>query len=534
MKKINVIVKDKNTLVLSEDGKKDDYIDLSDLSTIDTTNILNLIDEGKDKVYAEKLNEYKRNLDLEKENLLIQTKSEYQKKIDDLNNLLLQNKESNEASLVLQKETLSNDYLMQIKDLENKLQGFEEKKKADMDSLKAMIALENQKDINSLKAEYEDKIKDLNALIHKQEEEKNRIAFDNDLDKQKMQALNNSEIEKLKNQINLLTTNQQISLENEKMKIKEMLQNEIMKLSNELAEVKNKALLDLNQKELEFTKKYNDMELSYKSILQTKENEYLALKRQKAALNVKQTGEDLEAWCDNEMKAYRQIGFANTTWVKDNDVIKEEGEAKGSKADYIFRVYASSLLKENEEIASVCLDMKDENPDSVNKQTNEHYFKALENNRSKKKCDYAVLVSNLETDRPNDVPIWKAEGYSNMYVVRPAYMITFLSMIYSLSYRFKEILLKGKQEKLELLSSIELKEKFEEIKLRYLDKPLEGLSGIVDNIRKSSEGIKKLCQKIDDDCDKATRNYLNEIQNKLAKFDIEVDKAYRKYDKSVK
>ena len=131
MKKINVIVKDKNTLVLSEDGKKDDYIDLSDLSSIDTTNILNLIDEGKDKVYAEKLNEYKRNLDLEKENLLIQTKNEYQKKIDELNNSLLQNKKSNEASLALQKEELSNNYLMQIKDLENKLQGFEEKKKAD-------------------------------------------------------------------------------------------------------------------------------------------------------------------------------------------------------------------------------------------------------------------------------------------------------------------------------------------------------------------------------------------------------------------
>ena len=34
MKKINVIVKDKNTLVLSEDGKKDDYIDLSDLADL--------------------------------------------------------------------------------------------------------------------------------------------------------------------------------------------------------------------------------------------------------------------------------------------------------------------------------------------------------------------------------------------------------------------------------------------------------------------------------------------------------------------
>lgn len=534
MKKISVIVKDKNTLVLSEDGKKDDYIDLSDLSSIDTTNILNLIDEGKDKVYAEKLNEYKRNLELEKENLLIQTKNEYQKKIDELNNSLLQNKKSNEASLALQKEELSNNYLMQIKDLENKLQGFEEKKKADIDSLKAMIALENQKDINSLKADYEDKIKDLNDLIHKQEEEKNRLVFDNDLDKQKIQALNNSEIDKLKNQINLLTTNQEMTLENEKMKISEKLQNEIMKLTNELAEIKNKALLDLNQKELEFTKKYNEMELSYKNMLQAKENEYLALKRQKASLNVKQTGEDLEAWCDNEMKSYRQIGFANTTWVKDNDVIKEEGESKGSKADYIFRVYASSSLNENEELASVCLDMKDENPDSVNKQTNEHYFKALDKNREKKKCDYAVLVSNLEMDRPNDVPIWKAEGYSNMYVVRPAYMITFLSMIYSLSLCFKDFVLEEKKERLEILSSIELKEKFEEIKLKYLDKPLEGLSGIVDNIRKSSEGIKKLCQKIDDDCDKATRNYLNEIQNKLSKFDIEIDKAYRKYDKSVK
>ena len=313
MKKISVIVKDKNTLVLSEDGKKDDYIDLSDLSSIDTTNILNLIDEGKDKVYAEKLNEYKRNLELEKENLLIQTKNEYQKKIDELNNSLLQNKKSNEDSLDLQKEELSNNYLMQIKDLENKLQSFEEKKKADMDSLKAMISLENQKDINSLKADYEDKIKGLNDLIHKQEEEKNRLVFDNDLDKQKIQALNNSEIDKLKNQINLLTTNQEMTLENEKMKISEKLQNEIMKLTNELAEIKNKALLDLNQKELEFTKKYNEMELSYKNMLQAKENEYLALKRQKASLNVKQTGEDLEAWCDNEMKSYRQIGFANTT-----------------------------------------------------------------------------------------------------------------------------------------------------------------------------------------------------------------------------
>ena len=60
MKSINVIVKDKNTLVLDEDASKGDYIDLTVLASIDHTNIESLIEAGKDKVYSLKLEEMKK------------------------------------------------------------------------------------------------------------------------------------------------------------------------------------------------------------------------------------------------------------------------------------------------------------------------------------------------------------------------------------------------------------------------------------------------------------------------------------------
>ena len=49
MKKLNVIVKDKNTLVLNEDGSKGDIIDLLDLKSIDSSNIESLINDKDEK-----------------------------------------------------------------------------------------------------------------------------------------------------------------------------------------------------------------------------------------------------------------------------------------------------------------------------------------------------------------------------------------------------------------------------------------------------------------------------------------------------
>ena len=250
--------------------------------------------------------------------------------------------------------------------------------------------------------------------------------------------------------------------------------------------------------------------------------------RQKASLNVKQTGEDLESWCNNEVNGYMQNGLFNCTWTKDNLVVKDDGENKGSKADYIFKVFASEEHLDNELLASVCLDMKDENPDSVNKKSNADYYKQLDKNRVKKECKYAVLVSSLESDKPNDLPMFKVNEYKDMYVVRPAYLMTFLNMIVSLTIRFKELILIDKKEKLELKNSIDMIEEFNKLKNTYLDKPLESLEKNVSDILKQSENIRNASSKITETCEKTINGYIKDIQEKLNKFEIKLYKEYKK------
>ena len=254
-------------------------------------------------------------------------------------------------------------------------------------------------------------------------------------------------------------------------------------------------------------------------------NNKLSTEPTKASLNVKQTGEDLEAWCDNEVTSYMQNGLFNCTWTKDNKVIKEEDEIRGSKADYIFKVFANNEHNENELLATICMDMKDENPDSINKKSNADYYKQLDKNRIKKDCKYALLVSNLEMDKPNVLPIFKVREYEDMYVVRPAYLMTFLNMITSLTTRFASLINSKDKEALELQNKVNLVEEFDNIKNTYLDKPLESLEKNVEAISKDSETIKKVCRDIDEQCDKINRNYISQIQEKLNKFSLKLDRS---------
>ncbi|MDE6656102.1 MAG: hypothetical protein K2J85_03835, partial [Anaeroplasmataceae bacterium] len=61
----------------------------------------------------------------------------------------------------------------------------------------------------------------------------------------------------------------------------------------------------------------------------------------------------------------------------------------------------------------------------------------------------------------------------------------------------------------------------------YLDKPLEGLEKNINEIRNQNTKILDASKKIEGYCDTITRNYINEIQNKLERFDIKITKAYK-------
>ena len=364
--------------------------------------------------------------------------------------------------------------------------------------------------------------KDFNLKLSKLKEEneiiKNKIIND-DLAKYK-DLENKYNILEVRYDSNIKDIRNQITNEYEK-KILEMKTSNDLILANKNSEINNLKLSFDNLLNIELGKQKE----KFDEELKIKEDMINNLQRAKASLNVKQTGEDLEAWCNNEVSSYMQNGLFNCTWEKDNLVVKDYDDIKGSKADYIFKIYASVNHDEKYLLASICLDMKDENPDSVNKKSNSDYYKQLDKNREKKNCKYSVLVSNLEMDKPNVLPIFKVREYENMYVVRPAYLMTFLNLITSLSTRFQDLIFSKEKENIELLDKLSLIEEFNSIKNTYLDKPLESLEKAIDDILKNSEAIKKACRSIDDSCDKINKSYINQIEEKINRYELKLQRG---------
>ena len=77
----------------------------------------------------------------------------------------------------------------------------------------------------------------------------------------------------------------------------------------------------------------NEQKEAYQAELTKKDEMIAELQRQRASLNVKQTGEDLEQWCNYEVKQYLQNGLLNCTWNKDTKNVSTEIHFESTKAD---------------------------------------------------------------------------------------------------------------------------------------------------------------------------------------------------------
>lgn len=511
MKKVNVIVKEKTILELCEDAHKGDIIDLKELVEVDTTYIDSIIESGKDKIYQSKLEDTKKAMLAENQIAINKLQDEIR---------LIKNQSQND--IILKEKEISSKYQETVNELQKKIDLLVQSKDAELRIKEQEVDNKYVSQINDLKMEIE-------VLKKSRASELEALSTKNKLEVNDIRKMSEDKYQELYHKYNILANQLESQLKEKELETEKKYLNEINNLKNEVNVLQLKNQNDLEElkvkSQLTLEKALNEQKEKYKEEIQSKDETILGLQRQKASMNVKQTGEDLEAWCDNEMTAYMQNGLFNCTWTKDNKVVKSVGEDKGSKADYIFKVYADNKCNENELLASVCLDMKDENPESKTKQTNEHYYKKLEENRIKKDCKYAVLVSNLELDKPNILPIFKVREYENMYVVRPAYMMVFLNMIASLTTRFSDLLLSKAQEMIELKSKLDLIEEFNKIKSTYLDDQLELLEKQITQILKSSEAIKKASNDIDAACDKITSNYIKKITDKLDKFELKLNKT---------
>ncbi len=267
-------------------------------------------------------------------------------------------------------------------------------------------------------SEREEEISELKNLISNHEREI-EIAKSEALSQAKDEMYDkDKQIERLKNEREAAENNTELAV----TKAIGPLEKDIIDLKNKLDNVGTERELEVKQ--LEQT---NLVKLKAKDeIIRLKDEEIDRVKDMKMKMSVKDIGEKLEKWCENQFNLVRATAFPNAYFEKDNESIKDDGDVKGSKGDYVFRDSDTNGI----EYISIMFEMKDK-MEGTKGQTNESHLAKLDKDRKKKKCEYAVLVSMLEPENElfNEGPVDMSHKYQKMYVVRPQDFMLILSLI---------------------------------------------------------------------------------------------------------
>jgi len=196
---------------------------------------------------------------------------------------------------------------------------------------------------------------------------------------------------------------------------------EISEATKEIEKERDKLKHDLEIKETEKELLEKSIREKYTTQLVMKDDEINRLKEFKQKLSTKMVGETLEQHCEVEFNKLRATGFQNAYFEKDND------SRGGTKGDYIFR----ETDEEGNEIISIMFEMKNENDETSTKKRNEDFFAKLDKDRKDKGCEYAVLVSLLESDNEfyNTGIVDVSYKYEKMYVVRPQFFIPIITLL---------------------------------------------------------------------------------------------------------
>lgn len=387
---------------------------------------------------------------------------------------------------------LKNQKDVEIKRLEDQLQSFNENKNKDIEVINSNNEAKIKDEINKLQVKYQQEIfalkEELSQYKVKLDNEINNKSKDIEIEKTKIESFYSTQIEKLQLEKNQL---EKIS----KLQIDEAISKLNLDHANEVNELNG--IID-------------------------------KLKLEKNSLNTKRLGEQLEKWCVQEYNNYAIAGFQNCEFIKMNDSIKESDDNKATKPDFKFVVYLDKDKKV--ELTSVCLEMKNEYfNDSVNKKRNEDHYNKLDKDRNKNNLEYALLVSELDWTSTNDSPIVKVNGYEKMYMVRPQYFITFLSLIATLASKYRDIITTKYEEQEIFKQKNELIEEFSNLKNTYLIKPLNSLIKDINTIKEKTNKIIELSnqniQTLNEICDTKFQT----LYDKIEKFDI--IKISKKVDK---
>ena len=302
-------------------------------------------------------------------------------------------------------------------------------------------------------------------------------------EQEKIIAKREQEIEKLKAQLANSETEKKLAV-NQAVQAKE---NELVEKGAEI--IKLQSDLKLQKRDSELNEQ--NLKSKYQGMLDLKDEQINQLKDFKARQSTKMVGESLEKHCEYEFNKIRMTAFPNAYFEKDNDI------RTGSKGDFIFK----EADENGTEFISIMFEMKNESDETATKHKNEDFFKELDKDRREKNCEYAVLVSLLESDSElyNEGIVDVSYRYEKMYVVRPQFFIPIITILRnaalnSLQYQRELAIVRNQQ--LDIQNFEEnmntFKEQFGrnyELAGRQFNKAVEEIDKTIDHLQKTKENL---------------------------------------------
>ena len=302
---------------------------------------------------------------------------------------------------------------------------------------------------------------------HKAEQElataKTEQTFQSQLSKKELElGAKDAEIERLKSQLAQIEAQKETEMatalaakDQEIAQLNSTIAQSDSKMQLAVMEERNKAQQTVQAKDNEITQLRSAVELEkreaqiheatlikqHEDQLRMKQEQVDYYKDMKTKLSTKMVGETLEHHCSIQFEQFIRPLMPNAYFDKDNDA------TDGTKGDFIFRD-----SEDGTEYISIMFEMKNEMDTTATKHKNDDFLKKLDEDRRKKGCEFAVLVSLLEAENDlyNNGIVNKSHLYPKMYVIRPQFFVPFINLLVqaskkSLEYKKQLILAQSKE-----------------------------------------------------------------------------------------
>ncbi len=336
-------------------------------------------------------------------------------------------------------------------EVDRRLAELHERHKAEQELATAKTEQSFQKQLSSKELELSNKDAEISRLKSSAESELAKVKGEKDAEIARLKSqLENIEAQK-KSELTLALAEKDKTI----AQLNSTIEQNDNKMQLAVMEERSKAQQAVQQKENEITQLRTSVELEkreaqiHEAALVKRHEDELRMKQEqvdyykdlKTKMSTKMVGETLEQHCSIEFEQYIRPMMPNAYFDKDNDA------SDGTKGDFIFRD-----SEDGTEYISIMFEMKNEMDTTATKHKNDDFLKKLDEDRKKKGCEFAVLVSLLEAENDlyNNGIVNKSHLYPKMYVIRPQFFVPFINLLVqaskkSLEYKKQLILAQSKE-----------------------------------------------------------------------------------------